>query len=288
MDLLDDLSCRFFLNLPPEQLSDISIMVQVQESYWFLIDNWAYFREIYSKTLAAHNVPWDLKTFIMFYKKWFQDKFVLSSALFDLMWSNYIDIHYKQIPIAGVVLFYYSREEKDFQVLMIEGKTSQRWGFPKGKLNFGETWLQCATREMKEETSWNGLQLLIQNKFVVQEIEIFSLTKKNQNDKIFTLYFQDIHKSGYSKVFQKERQMTIITPLRLYFIHLDFMIKYLHLKNVTKKLISFQKGDKKEISDIKWISLTKMPRFPNLLTLVKKNYNLIKSSIQFVYLKQNV
>jgi 8-oxo-dGTP pyrophosphatase MutT (NUDIX family) len=42
------------------------------------------------------------------------------------------------------------------EVLLVHGRRSKKWSFPKGHCQDGETDLQCALRELKEET---GLQL---------------------------------------------------------------------------------------------------------------------------------
>jgi ADP-ribose pyrophosphatase YjhB (NUDIX family) len=39
------------------------------------------------------------------------------------------------------------------EVLLVKGKKYQVWSFPKGHINRGETGLQCAMRELYEETS---------------------------------------------------------------------------------------------------------------------------------------
>ena len=38
------------------------------------------------------------------------------------------------------------------EILLVHGRLSQKWSFPKGHCKMGETDLQCAKREMKEET----------------------------------------------------------------------------------------------------------------------------------------
>jgi len=38
------------------------------------------------------------------------------------------------------------------EVLLVHGRRSQKWSFPKGHCKTGETDLQCAQRELKEET----------------------------------------------------------------------------------------------------------------------------------------
>jgi bis(5'-nucleosidyl)-tetraphosphatase len=50
----------------------------------------------------------------------------------------------------GIVPF--SNEKTTWEVLLILHREGNHWGFPKGKANPGETPLEAATRELKEET----------------------------------------------------------------------------------------------------------------------------------------
>ena len=49
---------------------------------------------------------------------------------------------------CGVILF----DKNLHQVLLVKGKQSQKWGFPKGHMEFGETEEETAVRELLEET----------------------------------------------------------------------------------------------------------------------------------------
>jgi len=40
----------------------------------------------------------------------------------------------------------------DNKILLVKGRLSQKWSFPKGHMEGNETSLQCATRELQEET----------------------------------------------------------------------------------------------------------------------------------------
>jgi 8-oxo-dGTP pyrophosphatase MutT (NUDIX family) len=55
---------------------------------------------------------------------------------------------YKNIKRAGIILYNSNNE-----LLMVKGRIAKKWGFPKGKLEINETFLNCAKREFKEETN---------------------------------------------------------------------------------------------------------------------------------------
>lgn len=55
---------------------------------------------------------------------------------------------------AGGVLF--REEDCKLFFLLIFRKKQQDWGFPKGRVEKGETLEECAIREIKEETGWSG------------------------------------------------------------------------------------------------------------------------------------
>ncbi|MGC1879528.1 MAG: NUDIX domain-containing protein [Rhabdochlamydiaceae bacterium] len=62
------------------------------------------------------------------------------------------------IESFGIVPFL--KEEGGWKVLLILHREGNHWGFPKGKANPGETPLEAATRELKEETGLSVIQIL--------------------------------------------------------------------------------------------------------------------------------
>ena len=52
---------------------------------------------------------------------------------------------------AGAIIF-----NRNFdRVLLVKNRDSQKWGFPKGGSKHNENYIQCANREVKEETNIN-------------------------------------------------------------------------------------------------------------------------------------
>lgn len=54
------------------------------------------------------------------------------------------------IPVAGFLLFNSDRSK----ILLVKNVGSPSWSFPKGKVEMDESYLDCALRECKEETSF--------------------------------------------------------------------------------------------------------------------------------------
>ena len=75
-------------------------------------------------------------------------------------------------PKAGGVLIYNGR------VLIIQSK-AEKWGFPKGGFERGETAAQCAEREVREETSFNV-------RFSDDDLKV-----KYKTTTLYVKYFQD-------------------------------------------------------------------------------------------------
>jgi 8-oxo-dGTP pyrophosphatase MutT (NUDIX family) len=66
----------------------------------------------------------------------------------------------KSIRVESFGIVPFLKEEGTWKVLLILHREGSHWGFPKGKANPGETPLQSATRELKEETGLNVVQVL--------------------------------------------------------------------------------------------------------------------------------
>ncbi|BFY98503.1 hypothetical protein BsWGS_01543 [Bradybaena similaris] len=141
--VLDDLSSRFIINSRPEDFkSIIRIFFLVENAFWFYLD---YHRvdnpELKECTLKefAYNLishcP-QIKQFIAEFDKHFD------------AWRQYK----KTIATCGAIIL--DKELK--HVLLVQSFTSKNsWGFPKGKINQNEALLECAAREVLEETGFD-------------------------------------------------------------------------------------------------------------------------------------
>ncbi|KAL2221764.1 hypothetical protein M432DRAFT_666309 [Thermoascus aurantiacus ATCC 26904] len=143
-DWLDDLCVRFIINLPREELESVErICFQIEEAQWFYED----FIRPLDPTLPSLS----LKAFAM---RIFQHCPLMSQ------WSHYHHVTafseflaYKtRVPVRGAILL---NEAMDSVVLVKGWKKGANWSFPRGKINKDEKDIDCAIREVYEETGFD-------------------------------------------------------------------------------------------------------------------------------------
>jgi mRNA-decapping enzyme subunit 2 len=135
-EVLEDLSSRFILNLPDDELSTLErVSFQVEQAHWFYED---FIRE---ENPNFPSLP--LKRF--------------SAMLFEAcpvlyQWSHDHEqafnkfLQYKtRVPVCGAIML---NDSMDKCVLVKGWKSSSGWGFPKGKINETEPRPTCAIREV--------------------------------------------------------------------------------------------------------------------------------------------
>ncbi|KAL6238560.1 hypothetical protein BDW75DRAFT_13906 [Aspergillus navahoensis] len=143
-DWLDDLCVRFIINLPREELESVErICFQVEEAQWFYED--------FIRPLDPALPSLSLKAFAL---RIFQHCPLMAN------WSRYHHITafseflaYKtRVPVRGAIML---NQEMD-QVVLVKGwKKGANWSFPRGKINKDEKDLDCAIREVYEETGYD-------------------------------------------------------------------------------------------------------------------------------------
>ncbi|PHH79097.1 hypothetical protein CDD83_3896 [Cordyceps sp. RAO-2017] len=144
-DWLDDLCVRFIINLPQEDLSSVArICFQVEEAQWFYED----FIRPLDPTLPSTS----LRTFCL---RIFQHCPLLASFSVDHHVKAFEEfLQYKtRVPVRGALML---NQSMDSVVLVKGWKRGASWSFPRGKINKDEDDLDCAIREVYEET---GLDL---------------------------------------------------------------------------------------------------------------------------------
>jgi mRNA-decapping enzyme subunit 2 len=141
---LDDLCVRFIINLPEEDLSSVPrICFQVEEAQWFYED--------FIRPLDPSLPSMSLRNFCL---RIFQHCPLLSVFSADNHMRAFEEfLTYKtRVPVRGAIML---NEAMDSVVLVKGWKKSANWSFPRGKINKDEDDLDCAVREVYEETGYD-------------------------------------------------------------------------------------------------------------------------------------
>ncbi|ORY17077.1 hypothetical protein BCR34DRAFT_597167 [Clohesyomyces aquaticus] len=144
VDWLDDLCVRFIINLPHEELQSVErICFQIEEAQWFYED--------FIRPLDPSLPSMNLRRFAMLM---FQHC-PLSSSYSELHHTQAYDnfLEYKtRVPVRGAIML---NDDMTHAVLVKGWKKGAKWSFPRGKINKGEADLDCAVREVYEETGFD-------------------------------------------------------------------------------------------------------------------------------------
>lgn len=192
--IFEDLMSRFILNVPESEISTTDrVCFQIEQAYWFYEDflresmsNRSEFvnqegktlheAEIRSSLIPAGSVDQvqpnysDVSLPHMNLKKFVGEMFVRCPLLRDFLHNTSLEqiysqfIHYKMnVPVCGAILLNQSLDK----VLLVRGWNSKgTWTFPKGKMNQGETEMECAQREVWEEIGFDVASLLQPKKYI--------------------------------------------------------------------------------------------------------------------------
>ncbi|KAG8219805.1 hypothetical protein J3R82DRAFT_778 [Butyriboletus roseoflavus] len=142
-DVLEDLSSRFLLNLPDEELSSLErICFQVEQAHWF-----------YEDFVREQNPKFPSLPLKKFSEMLFHACPLLHQWSHDHEQAFNTFMQYKtRVPVCGAIMLNETWEK----CILVKGwKSSSGWGFPKGKINEHEPPHECAIREVLEETGYN-------------------------------------------------------------------------------------------------------------------------------------
>ncbi|KAL8930057.1 MAG: hypothetical protein Q9172_000142 [Xanthocarpia lactea] len=141
---LDDLCVRFIINLPQEELESVErICFQVEEAQWYYED--------FIRPLDPDLPSLNLRNFCL---RIFQHCPLLSEfSPYHHATAFEEFLAYKtRVPVRGAIML---NQDMD-QVILVKGwKKSANWSFPRGKINKDESDLNCAVREVYEETGYD-------------------------------------------------------------------------------------------------------------------------------------
>ncbi|XP_022685982.1 m7GpppN-mRNA hydrolase-like isoform X2 [Varroa jacobsoni] len=158
MEILNDLSTRFLIHLPPGEKKDPTrLCFQMELAYWFYLDYYAgdgsglpnLSMRDFTHALFAH-IPGLRK-----YSKRTDD--IIAT------WKQFKFA----VPTFGCILVDDSLE----QILLVQGYWSKgSWGFPKGKINENEKPHKCAAREVQEETGFDCSHMINKKVFLERRV----------------------------------------------------------------------------------------------------------------------
>ncbi|KAI8932130.1 hypothetical protein NX059_011014 [Plenodomus lindquistii] len=145
VDWLDDLCVRFIVNLPNEELQSVErICFQIEEAQWFYED--------FIRPLDPNNLP------SMHLRKFSQLMFqhcplfsAYSEALHQQAYEQFL-AYKTRVPVRGAIML---NQDMTHAVLVKGWKKGAKWSFPRGKINKEESDLDCAVREVWEETGYD-------------------------------------------------------------------------------------------------------------------------------------
>lgn len=156
-DAFDDLTSRFILNLPDEELKSFErIFFQLEQAQWFYAD-------FYSDR-HKHLPHLSLKSFC---QEFFTRCPLLQPHLssFDTQFAKFRK-YLGKVPVCGVILLTPSMDK----CLMVQSFFGVSWSYPKGKINKDEQSMACAARECKEEVGYDPSHLLTTDNFITASV----------------------------------------------------------------------------------------------------------------------
>ncbi|MBR2027751.1 MAG: NUDIX domain-containing protein [Oscillospiraceae bacterium] len=140
----------------------------------------------------------------------------------------------KKEKSCGAIVFYL-KEDKE-QILLIKHANSGHWSFPKGHVEAGETEVETAVREIKEET---GVNAIIDTRF--REVVTYSPKKDVLKDVVY--FF------ATTNDYETSNQEEEVSDIR--WMDMDKVlgnVSYKNDKELVKKAIAFYKKYKEEIN----------------------------------------
>lgn len=81
---------------------------------------------------------------------------------------------------CGIILF----NEKEQKYFLVYGRKSNKWGFPKGHMEVGETEEETALREFYEETGFELKNQDLKNRFQIKNNIYFQISISHPNELI--------------------------------------------------------------------------------------------------------
>lgn len=163
---LEDLIVRFVVNCPEEDLSSYErVLFQIEEANWFYLDYVTTLNPLLQPKRMKHFTRSIVKLCPVVWK-WGDPEVALAS----------FGKYKSTIPVRGCALINSNMDK----VLLVKGIESNSWGFPRGKISKDEKDVDCAIRELDEETGFDASELIEDDLYVER-------TLKGKNYKIYII-----------------------------------------------------------------------------------------------------
>ncbi|KFH71341.1 hypothetical protein MVEG_01641 [Podila verticillata NRRL 6337] len=157
--ILDDLSSRFIINIPAEELASVErILFQIEQAHWF-----------YEDFVREQNTSLPSFSLKNFSAKFFQHCPLLAewASEHETAFANFMEYKFR-VPVCGAIIL---NETMD-KCLLVKGWAARSgWGFPKGKINKDELDTLCAAREVWEETGFDITEYIKEEDYVEQTMK---------------------------------------------------------------------------------------------------------------------
>ncbi|EQC39915.1 hypothetical protein SDRG_02571 [Saprolegnia diclina VS20] len=140
-EVMDELQSRFLMNLPESELSSSErLFFQIEQCYWFYEDFYA--------DHHAHLTHLKLNDFA---RKMFNHCILLQplKAQCESMFQDF-KAYQSQIPVVGGILLNPTKTK----LILVRNWKGTSWSLPRGKVNQGESDVECAKREVFEECGY--------------------------------------------------------------------------------------------------------------------------------------
>jgi mRNA-decapping enzyme subunit 2 len=174
---LDDLCVRFIINLPEEDLSSVArICFQVEEAQWFYED--------FIRPLDPSLPSMSLRSFCL---RIFQHCPLLSAFSADNHMRAFEEflLYKTRVPVRGAIML---NKAMDSVVLVKGWKKGANWSFPRGKINKDEDDLDCAVREVYEETGYDIREAGLVS--ADEDVKYIEITMREQHMRLYV--FRDV------------------------------------------------------------------------------------------------
>ncbi|KAI0788421.1 Dcp2, box A domain-containing protein [Abortiporus biennis] len=192
-EVLEDLSSRFVLNLPDEELASLErVCFQVEQAHWYYED---FIREQDPSfpTMSLKKFSNSLFHVCPLLRHWGDEH--------EQTFQNFL-AYKTRVPVCGAIML----NESWDKCLLVKGwKATSAWSFPKGKINEQEPRSRCAIREVLEETGYDldeqiDLENVVEVSIKEQSISLFIVPNVPEDFPFKTRTRKEISKISWFKL----------------------------------------------------------------------------------------